>query len=150
MDLNRVQLIGNVTREVEIKNTPTGKTVASFSVATNQQWKDAQGNVQKRAEFHNIVAWGKLAEICHQYVTKGMRIFAEGGLQTRQWESQDAQKHTRTEIILENMIMLSQRPRAQEGAAQSPTGGLQPPTGPVVDPQGYTGGQDIKLEDIPF
>lgn len=141
MDLNRVQLIGNVTRDVEIKNTPTGKTVATFSVATNQQWKDAAGNVQKRAEYHNIVAWGKLAEICHQYVTKGMKIYAEGGLQTRKWESQDGQMHTRTEVILENMIMLSQRPQNVHANPEAP----QPPTEPVVDPAGY-----VNPADIPF
>lgn len=141
MDLNRVQLIGNVTRDVEIKNTPTGQTVGTFSIATNQQWKDAQGNKQTRAEFHSIVAWGKLAEICHQYVTKGMKMYAEGRLQTRQWESQDGQKHTRTEIVLENMIMLSQRPQNVHANPEGP----QPPTAPVVDPSGY-----MNPADIPF
>lgn len=150
MDLNRVTLIGNVTRDPESKVTPTGKNVASFSMATNQQWKDSQGNVQKRAEFHNIVAWGKLAEICQQYVMRGMKIYAEGALQTRQWEAQDGQKRTRTEIVLENMIMLS--PKNTAGAPANPTTGkalpkpedYSQPVAPTAD------ALEIPLEDIPF
>lgn len=159
MDLNRAQLIGNVTKDPECRTTPSGKQVASFSIATNSQWKDASGQIQKRAEFHSVVAWGKLADICVQYMYKGSRVFVEGALQTREWQSQDGQKRTRTEIVMENMILLDRKrtdgsPSSQGTTGQAPqgphasTGGLQPPTGPVIDPGGYI--EDIRLEDIPF
>lgn len=145
MDLNRATLIGNVTRDVELRTTTGGQNVASFSIATNQQWKDASGNVQKRAEYHNLVAWGKLADICHQYLTKGAKIYAEGRLQTREWEAQDGQKKIRTEITLENMIMLSPKGAGAPRQDAAPTG--QPP---AYQPQGTAPTQDINPEDIPF
>lgn len=145
MDLNRATLIGNVTRDVELRTTAGGQNVALFSIATNQQWKDASGTVQKRAEYHNLVAWGKLADICQQYLTKGTKIYAEGRLQTREWEAQDATKKTRTEIVLENMIMLSPKAAGAPRTAPAPTG--QPP---AYQPQGTAPTQDINPEDIPF
>ena len=89
MDLNRAQLIGNVTRDPESRSTPSGQNVCSFSIATNSQWTDAQGQKQTRAEYHNIVAWGKLADICAQYLSKGKKVFLEGRLQTREYTTQD-------------------------------------------------------------
>lgn len=139
MNLNRATLIGNVTQQPELKVTPSGHNVSSFSVATNMTWKDAQGVKQTKAEYHNIVAWGKLAEICSQYLTKGSKVFAEGRLQTREWETQDGQKRRITEIVLENMIMLDRKGGAvaqTEGAPAEPH--AQPPT------------QEIRIEDIPF
>ncbi|PIZ55953.1 single-stranded DNA-binding protein [bacterium (Candidatus Torokbacteria) CG_4_10_14_0_2_um_filter_35_8] len=115
--LNKATLIGNLTRDPEIRQTPTGKKVTSFGVATNEQWKDAQGALQERAEFHNVVAWDPLASIIEQYVKKGDRIYIEGRLQTRSWEDQAGVKHFRTEVIAQNMIMLGARrgaPQPQE------------------------------------
>lgn len=106
MNLNRAMIIGNLTRDPEVRTTTTGQNVASFGVATNHSWTDKSGQKQERAEFHNIVVWGKLAEICGQYLSKGRKVYIEGRLQTREWEGQDGAKRSRTEIIAENMIML--------------------------------------------
>lgn len=156
MDLNRAQLIGNVTRDPEVRTTPTGQTVCSFSVATNAQWTDAQGNKQQRAEFHNIVAWGKLAEICRQFLAKGRKVYVEGRLQTRDWEAQDGAKRTRTEIVAENMIMLDRTGGpGMGGSASAPAmGGTTPTTTPTAPADaGWdkgVGDQEIRIEDIPF
>jgi len=104
--LNRAQLIGNVTRDPEVRQTPNGQSVASFSVATNSSWTDKMGQKQEKAEFHNVVAWGKLAEICQQYVKKGRKIYIEGRMQTRDWTGEDGQKRSRMEIVAENVILL--------------------------------------------
>ena len=122
MSLNRAQLIGNLTREPELRQIPGGQTVASFSVATNFSWTDSSGQKQDKAEFHNIVAWRKLAEICGQYLKKGSKVFIEGRIQTRDWEGEDGVKRYRTEIVADNMIMLDRKGNAigtpmSEGAA---------------------------------
>ena len=153
MDLNRAQIIGNITRDPDSRTTPTGQHVCSFGVATNMQWTDQQGQKQQRAEFHNVVAWGKLAEICGQYLTKGRRVFLEGRLQTREWEAQDGAKRTRTEIIAENMIMLDRAPAGGGGSAHPATPNeptIVPTPGPGVTLDKGIGDQEIRVEDIPF
>ncbi|MFO0702343.1 MAG: single-stranded DNA-binding protein [Candidatus Andersenbacteria bacterium] len=110
MDLNKVMIIGNVTADPEVRTTPQGQNVCSYSVATNLVWTDQSGQKQQRAEFHNIVAWRKLADICAQYLKKGKKIYVEGRLQTRSWDGQDGVKRYRTEIVADNMIMLSGGP----------------------------------------
>jgi single-strand DNA-binding protein len=107
MDLNKVMIIGNVTADPQSRTTPQGQNVCSFSVATNLIWTDQSGQKQQRPEFHNIVAWRKLADICAQYLNKGKKVYIEGRLQTRNWEGQDGVKRYRTEIVADNMIMLS-------------------------------------------
>src|SRR3990170_495813 len=97
--LNRAQVIGNVTRDPELRVTPTGQSVASFAVATNRRWKDQNGNQKEATEFHEVVAWGKLAEIIQQILHKGNRVYAEGRLQTRSWDAPDGSKRNRTEIV---------------------------------------------------
>ena len=109
MSLNRVQLIGNLTRDPEMKQIPGGQVVTSFGVATNLTWTDKSGEKQNKVEFHNIVAWRKLAEICGQYLKKGSKVFVEGKLQTRDWEGEDGVKRYRTEIVADNMIMLDNK-----------------------------------------
>ncbi|MBU0636863.1 MAG: single-stranded DNA-binding protein [Patescibacteria group bacterium] len=106
MNLNKAMIIGNLTRDPEIKTTLSGQSVASFAVATNLIWTDQSGQKQEKVEFHNIVAWRRLAEICGQYLKKGSKIYIEGRLQTHDWTGQDGIKRYRTEIIAENMIML--------------------------------------------
>lgn len=106
MNLNKVMLIGNVVRDPEMKTTTNGQNVTSFSVATNLVWKDQSGQRQEKAEFHNIVAWRRLAEISNQYLKKGGKVYIEGRLQTRSWDDPNGIKRYRTEIIAENMIML--------------------------------------------
>ena len=106
MNLNKAMIIGNLTRDPELRSTPSGQNVASFSVATSLTWTDNAGQQQKKTEFHNIVAWRKLADICGQYLKKGSKVYVEGRLQTTDWTGQDGVKKYRTEIVLENMIML--------------------------------------------
>ena len=141
-------LIGNLTRDPEVKTTPSGQNVANFSVATNRVWTNPQGQKQEAVEFHNIVAWGKLAEICGQYLNKGRKVYVEGRLQTRDWQGQDGVKRYRTEIIAENMIMLD-RGNAP-GTSPSPGVPAQPvqeqEQAPAEEPQE----EEIKVENIPF
>jgi single-strand DNA-binding protein len=107
--LNRATIIGHLTRDPELRTTPNGQNVSSFSVATNRRWTDASGAQQDAAEFHDVVAWGKLAEIAATIFHKGNRAYVEGRLQTRNWEAQDGSRRSRTEIVAENLINLSPR-----------------------------------------
>ena len=102
-------IIGNLTRDPELRNTASGANVASFSVATSLIWNDANGQKQQKTEFHNVVAWRRLAEICGQYLRKGSKVFIEGRLQTTDWTGQDGVKRYRTEIVAENLIMLDSK-----------------------------------------
>lgn len=141
--LNKVMLIGNTTKDVELKKIPSGQSVCAFSVATNRSWKDKDGSKKDQVEFHNIVVWGKLAEICGQYLKKGNKVYLEGRLQTREWETQDGTKRRQTEIVAENMVMLT--PKSAGGSTGSvrhdDMGGIET-SAPEVD--------DIRAEDIPF
>ena len=119
MNLNKAFILGNLTRDPELRQTPTGKSVASFGVATNRIWSDPSGNKQTQAEFHNVVVWGRLAEIASEYLAKGRLVFIEGRITTRSWQDQQGQKKYRTEIIAENMQL---GPRLQTPEA-SATGG---------------------------
>ena len=107
--LNKVMLIGNLGRDPEIRHTPSGTPVANFTLATNENFTDRGGNRQERTEWHRIVVWSKLAEICDQYLRKGRQVYIEGRLQTRQWEDQQGQRRSTTEIVATNMIMLGGR-----------------------------------------
>lgn len=106
-DLNKVSLIGRVGRDPEIRYTSSGRAVANFSLATGESWKDQDGNMQERTEWHRIVIWGKLAEICGEYVRKGMKLYLEGRIQSREWEDQEGNARTSVEVICHDMIMLS-------------------------------------------
>lgn len=108
--VNSVTLLGNVTRDPELKATAGGQSVCTFGLATNRVWKDPQGQKQSLAEFHNLVAWGGLAEFCHQYVRKGKPLYVEGYLKTRNWENDAGAKNFRTEIVADNVILLGPRP----------------------------------------
>lgn len=149
-------LIGNVTRDPETRTTPNGQTVCSFGVATNRTWNDASGQKQKQAEFHNIVAWGKLAEICGQYVNKGRKIYVEGRLQTHEWEAQDGARKQRTEIISDNVILLDRAPGGEAGRTNSFGNSANvnetltiAPSEPVASPAPAPD-DGIKVENIPF
>lgn len=141
MNLNKVMLIGNTTRDPESRATPDGTTVTSFSVATNLRWTDKSGQKQDRAEFHNIVAWRKLGEIAAQYLKKGSKVYVEGRLQTRSWTDQQGQKHWRTEIIADNLIMLDNK-TTNNNATEEPT----PTSGATEEPAEEV----INVEEIPF
>lgn len=144
MSLNRAQIIGNLTRDPEVRTTTTGQTVANFSVATSSSWVDAQGTKQERTEFHNVVAWGKLGEICGQYLLKGRKTYVEGRLQTRDWETPDGQKRQRTEIIADSMILLD-RPGTAPAQGGYPAAPAQEPT-----IEKTMGNEEISVENIPF
>jgi single-strand DNA-binding protein len=113
--LNRVQLIGNLTRDPELRYTPQGTAVCSFSIATNRNWTTDTGEKKDEVEFHRIVAWAKLAELCSQFLVKGRKVFVEGRLTTRSWTAQDGTQKQTTEIVISDMILLdSKRPDAVE------------------------------------
>lgn len=107
--LNKATLIGNLTRDPELRYTPQGTAVCTFGVATNRQWKTESGDQKDEAEFHKIVAWDKLAEICSKMLKKGNRVFVEGRIQTRNWDAQDGTKRNTTEIVISDMILLDSR-----------------------------------------
>ena len=139
MDLNRATIIGRLTRDPELRTTPQGQNVVTVGIATNRTWKDQQGVKQEQVEFHNVVAWGKLAEIMSQYLSKGRQVFIEGRIQTREWQAQDGSKRNRTEIVAENMIMLGDK-----GAlGNTPQQKQQEPT--KADST-----EEPTIEDIPF
>ncbi len=107
--LNRAQVIGNLTRDPELRYTPNGTAVCSFSVATNRNWTTDTGEKREEAEFHRVVAWNKLAEICSQFLVKGRKVYIEGRLSTRSWQAQDGTQRSTTEIIASDMILLDSR-----------------------------------------
>jgi len=113
--LNKVLLIGRLGQDPEMRYTPSGRPVTSFSLATSRSWTSADGERREETEWFNIVAWGNLAEICSQHLYKGQQIYIEGRLQTRGWEDETGKKHFRTEVVASEMIMLGGR-RSQEGA----------------------------------
>lgn len=147
MDLNKVMLIGRLTRDPESKTTPQGVALTTFGLATGRVWKDNQGNQRDATEFHNIVAWRRLAEICAQYLSKGRQIYIEGHLQTRSWEGQDGKKNYRTEVVADNMIMLGSRPESQP---RPRTVEQQAQPQPVMNTSGPATDEEIRIEDIPF
>ena len=118
--LNRVQLIGNLTRDPELRYTPQGTAVCSFSIATNRNWTTDTGEKKDEVEFHRIVAWAKLAELCSQFLVKGRKVFVEGRLTTRSWTAQDGTQKQTTEIVISDMILLdSKRPDATESNGET-------------------------------
>ena len=147
MDLNRVTVIGRLTRDPELRTTTSGRSVASITVATGRVWTDQSGNKQEKSEFHNCVLWGKLAEIAGQYLTKARRVYVEGRLETRDWVGTDGVKRYRTEIIVENLIMLD-GPRGS-GTMPAPAAAAQP-ADPLASPVIQVVEEEIKVEDIPF
>lgn len=155
MDLNRAQLIGNMTQDPEMKQTSTGQNVVSFSVATNRTYTDASGQKVTQAEFHNIVAWGKLAEIIAQYCKKGKKVYVEGRLQTRSWEDQQGVKHYKTEINAENLIMLDRGGDSSQGGMSGAGDMMSSVTEVSAAPKSKTKKaeafeEEISIEDVPF
>lgn len=145
--LNKAQIIGNLTRDPELKQTAGGQSVCTFGVATNRSWTDSNGTKKDEAEYHNIVAWGKLAEICGQYLKRGTKVFVEGRLQTRSWEDEGGTKHYRTEIVSNDMIILTPKGENTGGSSyggenMTPAASAPKASSPAVD--------DISPEDLPF
>ena len=116
--LNRAQILGNLTRDPELKSTPSGQMVTSFSIATNRSWQNPDGTRQDAVEYHDIVAWGKLAEISSQILAKGKQAYVEGRLQTRHWEDKEGVKHSSVEIVSNEMMMLGDRRDGASGTIE--------------------------------
>ena len=163
MSVNKVILVGRLGRDPETRYTSGGQAVANFSVATDESYKDRNGERQKRTEWHKIVVWGKQAEIAQQYLKKGSLVFIEGRIQSREWQDKEGQKRTSFEIVANNFRMLGGR---AEGAAAAGAGGmgagasrgggdeLESHPAPADDVYGggqpSSGGPEISDEDIPF
>jgi len=145
--VNKVILVGNVGRDPELRYTQSGQPVASFSIATNERFKDRDGNWKDRTEWHRIVAWARLAEICGEYLRKGSQVYVEGRIQTRDWEDKEGNKRQTTEIIALSMQMLGRRgegggPSMSSDDSQARGGGDD-----LAQPSGGGGGAD---DEIPF
>lgn len=150
--VNKVILIGRLGKDPELKYTPSGAPVAKFSLATDESYKDRSGEQQKKTEWHNIVAWNKLAEICGEYLTKGKQVYIEGSIRSRQWEDQSGNKRTAYEIIAQRMQMLGSRADSERAAAGTSAAASEsappaepPPAAPETPPP-----SEITDEDIPF
>jgi single-strand DNA-binding protein len=140
MNLNKVFVLGNVTRDPEIRSMPNGNQVTNFSIATNRVWKDAQGQKKEEAEFHNIVCFGKLADISSRYLNKGSLVLIEGRIKTRNWQDASGVKHWKTEIIAETMQL---GPRGA-GAGPSGNSNYSRQSSPSPEPE------PSKQDDIPI
>ncbi len=114
--LNKVMIIGHVGREPEMRYTPSGRPVTSFSVATSRSWTSAEGERREETEWFNVVAWGNLAEICKTHLSKSQQVYVEGRLQTRGWEDENGNKHFRTELVANEMILLGDRRNLRQDA----------------------------------
>ncbi len=136
--VNKAILIGRLGADPELKYTPSGAAVVNFNIATDESWTDASGVKQERTEWHRIVAWRKLAEICGEYLKKGSRVYIEGQLQTRSWEGQDGVKRYTTEIVARNMQMLD----TKATGGKAPTPQEPPPPSPSEKAEGE--------DDLPF
>jgi single-strand DNA-binding protein len=158
MNVNKVILVGRLTRDVEIRNTPTGQSVASISLATNRFWKDKSGQRQDQTEYHNVILWGRLAEIAGQYLTKGQEAYFEGRLQTRKYTAKDGAERRTTEIVAENMQLGSRAQGASQGAApqsfakpaafqNSPKKEAPAEEIPTIN---LDEEDEIRIEDVPF
>lgn len=164
--LNRVMLIGNVTRDPELRYTPQGNAVSTFGLATNRSWKTETGEIKEEAEFHRLVAWNKLAELCSQLCTKGRKIYVDGRLQTRTFTGSDNLQHTITEIVIDDMILLDSKfagqaaapaatvlPSADSGEAKEETKEkkkMKKDEEPASTKSSGEAKEDINADDIPF
>ncbi len=142
--VNKAMLIGNLGSDPEMRYTPGGTAVARFSVATSERYKDKAGQVQEKTEWHRVVAFGRLGEICGEYLTKGARVYIGGRIQTRQWEK-DGQTHYSTEIVAGEMKMLDRKGDGASGGANRPAKAAAKPASDAGDPPA-----DDFVDDIPF
>lgn len=156
--LNKVQLIGNLTRDPELRYTPQGTAVATFGLATNRNWVTDAGEKKEDVEFHRIVAWNKLAELCSQLLKKGRKVYLEGRLSTRNWTGQDGNQRTTTEIVISDMIILDSKKDFEtvkgEAAPEEQDKNVQE-TSVSESPEGKEKKQeenpeDVNPDDIPF
>lgn len=153
MNLNKVFILGRLTADPQLRTTPSGQSVVSFGVATNRVWTDKSGAKQKDVEFHNIVAWGRQAEIINQFLSKGGLVFIEGRLQTRAWQDQQGQSKKTTEIICEKMQLGPRQGEGNKSSFRQDSGideAVQSGTVKENLPEIDIGEGEIKAEDLPF
>ncbi len=157
--LNLVQLIGNLTRDPELRYTGNGTPVVTFGIATNKTWKNQEGAVEESTEFHNVVAWNKMAEICNQLLAKGMKVYVQGSLNTRSWQDESGGTKYKTEIRVEDMILLDDKGRkgiGTDGVSTSEgmdSDGVSPKSSPAVSDDKTSDddkADEDPLADLPF
>ena len=148
--LNKVLLIGNLTVDPELRYTPQGTAVATFSIATNRNWTDQAGQPQEAVEFTRCVAWAKLAEVCSQILKKGKKVYVEGRLQTREWEAQDKTKRRTTEVIIESMIALIPAGSPASVGTVSAPAVVSPKQSKKKEVKSVAEDEVVAAEDIPF
>lgn len=152
-DVNLAIIMGNLTRDPELRYTPNGQPVASFGVATNRSWNDtASGEKRDEVEFHDVVVWGKLAELCSQYLSKGRKVHIMGRLQTRNWEAQDGSKRQRTEIIASDVVFVDRGSREDFGGVEDTEvkGNTAKKSTPKKPKEDDNNEEEINIDDIPF
>ena len=154
--LNKVQLIGNLTRDPELRYTPSGNAVCTFSIATNRSWTTDAGEKREEVDFHRIVAWNKLGELCSQFLVKGRKVYVEGRLSTRNWTGQDGQQKTTTEVVIDDMILLDNKGQgashAEASEEEAPKAKIaKKKTEPAEEEASSQNAQDdVMPDDIPF
>jgi single-strand DNA-binding protein len=149
--VNKVILIGNLGKAPELRFTPSGQAVANFTIATNESWNDKSGQKQERTEWHRIVVWGKLAELCGQYLSKGRQCYVEGRLQTREWNDKEGKKNYTTEIVAQTVQFLGGKGEgAGAGRQNGASDDFGPPPPGMDDAGGPQGGPQGVEDDIPF
>jgi single-strand DNA-binding protein len=146
--VNKAIILGNLGKDPEVRFTPGGQAVANFTIATNESWKDKNGQQQERTEWHRIVVWGKLAELCGEYLKKGRQAYVEGRIQTREWQDKEGKKNYTTEIVANQVQFLGSRDGAGGGRVQTNGQEFAPPPGDDMGPPPSGGGGAD--EDIPF
>jgi len=148
-NVNLAIVMGNLTRDPELRYTPNGQPVTSFGVATNRSWKDSNGDKKDEVEFHEVVVWGKLAELCSQYLTKGRKVHVMGRLQTRSWEGQDGAKRQKTEIVAQDIAFVDSKRDGGDYQADD----SKPATKKTEKPKSKkeeNQEEEINIDDIPF
>ena len=159
MNVNKVILVGRLTRDPEVRNTPAGKSVATLSMATNRFWKDQSGQRQDKTEYHNVVLWGRLAEIAGQYLVKGQETYIEGRMETRKYTGKDGIERRTTEVVAENLQLGSKSQGSGGGNYNRPP--AQPASAPIAQPAPQAEEaiptinldeeqDEVRIEDVPF
>lgn len=153
MNVNKAIIVGRLTRDPEARTTSSGKAVTNITVATSSNWNDRDGKKQEKTEFHNVVLWGKLAEISAQYLTKGQEVYLEGRIQTREWEGKDGSKKYTTEIIIsgfDGKMQMGNKPRGASNSFTPPNNSTNQKKEAVIEDSPREDEEEIKIEDIPF
>lgn len=144
--LNKILLIGHLGRDPEIRYTPEGTPVASFSLATSDNWTDKNGSRQERTEWHNIVVWNRQADLCKRFLAKGRQVYVEGKLRTREWSDRDGNKRHSTEVIASQIVFLGSRPQGADAGVQP----METSSHSTAEPDQAFGDAGITDSDIPF